>query len=157
MGNAQEELYENLILGKQGRSSFEARTQTSRLVRVVEARSTGTAVERAPELGSYIIKAPPMTTLPQVQSSHFSGNVADRSGLEGLEVAEDVTMVCCPDLMAAYQAGAIDKDRRESVQLAMIPHCERMGDRVPILNPFPYPSPQPLQPSPQPETNYDSK
>lgn len=157
MGNAPEELYENLSLGKQGRSSIETMTQTSQLVRVVEARSTGTAVERAPELGSYIIKAPPMTTLPQVQSSHFSGNVADRSGLEGLEVAEDVTMVCCPDLMAAYQTGAIDKDGVKSVQLAMIAHCERMGDRVAILDPLPDLSPQDVKRWREQETNYDSK
>jgi phage tail sheath protein FI len=156
MGNA-EELYENLSLGKQGRNSIETMTQTSQLVRIVEAKSTGTAIERAPQLGSYVVKAPPMTTLPQVQSSNFSGNVADRSGLEGLEVAEDVTMVCCPDLMAAYQAGAIDKEGVKAVQLAMIAHCERMGDRVAILDPLPDLSPQEVKRWREQETGYDSK
>ena len=152
-----EELYENLSLGKQGKNSVETMTQTSQLVRIVEAKSTGTAIERAPESGSYILKAPPMTTLPQVQSSHFSGNVAERSGLEGLEVAEDVTMVCCPDLMAAYQAGAIDKDGVKAVQLAMIAHCELMGDRVAILDPLPDLSPQEVKRWREQETGYDSK
>src|SRR5260370_6123593 len=98
-----------------------------------------------------------MTPLPQVQSSHFSGNVAERSGLEGLEVAEDVTMVCCPDLMAAYQAKVIDKDGVKAVQLAMIAHCERMGDRVAILDPLPDLSPQEVKRWREQETGYDSK
>jgi phage tail sheath protein FI len=156
MGDA-EELYENLSLGKQGKSSVETITQTSQLIRVVEAKATGTAIERAPQMGSYIVKAPLVTTLPQVQSSHFSGNVADRSGLEGLEVAEDVTMVCCPDLMAAYLAEAIDKDGVKAVQLAMIAHCERMGDRVAILDPLPDLSPQEVKRWREQETGYDSK
>ena len=156
MGSA-EELYENLTLGKQSKSSVETMTQSSQLVKIIEAKSSGTALERAPELGSYIIKAPPMTTLPQVQSSHFSGNVAERSGLEGLEVAEDVTMVCCPDLMAAYQGGGIDKEGVKAVQLAMIAHCERMGDRIAILDPLPDLSPQEVKRWREQETNYDSK
>src|SRR5256885_129712 len=113
--------------------------------------------ERAPEVGNYLLKAPPMTKLPQVQSRHFQGDVAERSGLEGLEVAEDVTMVCCPDLMAAYQAGALDRDGVKAVQLAMIAHCERMGDRVAILDALPDLSPQAVKRWREQETNYDSK
>jgi phage tail sheath protein FI len=154
-----EEVYENLSLGGKAstKTAVDAVNQLSQLIRLVEAKSTGSAVERAPELGSYVLKAPPMTTLPQVQSTHFSGDVADRSGLEGLEVAEDVTMVSCPDLMAAYQAGAIDKDGVKAVQLAMIAHCERMGDRVAILDPLPDLSPQEVRTWLEREANYDSK
>ncbi len=153
-----EENYENLSLGKKGaKNAVDTVNQASQLIRLVEAQTSGSLVERSPEVGSYIVKAAPMTKLPQVQSSHFSGNVADRSGLEGLEVAEDVTMVCCPDLMAAYQAGAIDKEGVKAVQLAMIAHCERMGDRVAILDPLPDLSPQDVKRWREAETNYDSK
>ncbi len=153
-----EEVYENVSLGKQGtKNAVETVNQTSQLIRLVEAKSTGTLAERAPEVGNYLLKAPPMTKLPQVQSRHFQGDVAERSGLEGLEVAEDVTMVCCPDLMAAYQAGALDRDGVKAVQLAMIAHCERMGDRVAILDALPDLSPQEVKRWREQETNYDSK
>ena len=46
-------------------------------------------------------------------------------------------MLCVPDLMAAYQAGAIDADGVQAVQPAMIAHCELMGDRMAILDPPP--------------------
>jgi uncharacterized protein len=155
---AVEELYENVSLGVAGaKSVVEVVNQTSQLLRLVETKAAGTPAERAPELGSYLVKAAPMTTLPQVQANHFSGSAAERSGLDGLEVAEDVTMVSCPDLMAAYQAGIIDREGVKSVQLAMIAHCERMGDRVAILDPLPDLSPQEVKVWREAETNYDSK
>ena len=48
-------------------------------------------------------------------------------------------MVCVPDLMSAYQQGAIDLETVQAVQLAMIAHCELMGDRIAILDPPPGP------------------
>ncbi len=95
--------------------------------------------------------------VPTVQPASFTGDVSDRSGMEGLEIFEDVTMVCCPDLMGAYQAGAIDRDGVKAVQLAMIAHCERMGDRMAILDPLPDLSPQEVKAWRERETNYDSK
>lgn len=153
-----EEVFENVSMGKKGvKNAVDTVNQTSSLIRLVEAQSTGAMAERAPETGSYLIKAVPTTTLPQVQSGSFVGNVDERSGLEGLEVAEDVTMVCCPDLMSAYMAGAIDRDGVKAVQLAMIAHCERMGDRMAILDPLPGLSPQEVKRWREQETNYDSK
>lgn len=153
-----EEVYENVSLGLAGtKSVVEVVNATSQLLRLVETKAAGTPVERAPELGSYLIKASAMTTLPQVQATHFAGSAAERSGLEGLEVAEDVTMLCCPDLMAAYQAGIIDRNGVKSVQQAMIAHCERMGDRVAILDPLPDLSPQDVKRWREAEAGYDSK
>lgn len=153
-----EETYENVSMGIPGtKSAVEVVNQSSQLLRLVETKAAGTPAERAPELGSYIVKAPTMTSVPQVQANHFAGNAAERSGLEGLEVAEDVTMVSCPDLMAAYQAGIVDRDGVKAVQLAMIAHCERMGDRIAILDPLPDLSPQEVKMWREAETAYDSK
>lgn len=153
-----EETYENVSLGKRsGKNVVETVNQTSQLVEIVEAQSTGPVAERAPETGTYLLKAHQNTGVPQVQSSHFIGAVTERSGLEGLEVAEDVTMVCCPDLMAAYQAGALDRDGVKAVQLSMIAHCERMGDRMAIIDPLPGLSPQEVQRWRERDSNYDSK
>ena len=153
-----EENYENVTLGKRSpRNVAETINQTSRLVKVAEAQSKGSPVDLMPEMGSYAIKAAAPTTLPVLQSSHFVGDLAERSGVEGLEIADDVTMVCCPDLMSAYLSGAIDKDGVKAVQLAMIAHCERLGGRMAIIDPLPDLTPQMAQKWRQVDTNYDSK
>src|SRR5207249_11539015 len=131
--------------------------QASKLITLVEGQTTGPLAERVPEAGNYVLKATQAAIVPQVQPNHFVGDITERSGVEGLEVAEDVTMVCCPDLMAAYQSGAIDRDGVKAVQLAMIAHCERMGDRVAILDALPDLSPQEVKRWREQETNYDSK
>lgn len=46
-------------------------------------------------------------------------------------------MVAVPDLMSAYQRGAIGLDEVQGVQREIIAHCELMGDRVAILDPPP--------------------
>jgi uncharacterized protein len=65
------------------------------------------------------------------------GDPSDRTGFSGLEAVEEVTMLCVPDLVAAYERGVIDMDGFKAVQLAMIAHCELMADRVAILDPPP--------------------
>jgi len=85
------------------------------------------------------------------------GAAADRSGREGLEVAGDVTMVCCPDLVSRPVLGAISREGVKAVQLAMIAHCERMGDRMAILDPLPAAAPQEVRRWREQEAGYDSK
>jgi hypothetical protein len=62
------------------------------------------------------------------------GDPADRTGLAGLQAVDDVSTVCIPDLMAAYQHGALDGEQVMAVQLALIGHCELMGERFAILD-----------------------
>lgn len=150
-----EETFENVNLGKRGRAVVETVNTGSKLVTVAEAQSTGSVADRAPEPGNYLIKATPVSA-PMVQSTHFIGDVVDRSGLEGLEIAEDVTMVCAPDLMSAYLSGAIDRNGVKAVQLAMIAHCERMADRMAILDPIPDLNPQEVKKWREVESNFDS-
>ena len=69
-------------------------------------------------------------------SSEFKGDVARREGIGALEALDDVTMVCAPDLMAT-PAGSPDRDTVKAVQMALITHCERMKDRVAILDSLP--------------------
>ena len=68
-----------------------------------------------------------------------------------------MTMLCAPDVMAAYQAGALDRDGVKAVQLAMIAHCEKMGDRVAIIDPMPDMNAQQAFDWRQTEAGYDSK
>ncbi len=66
-------------------------------------------------------------------------------------------MICCPDIMSAYEAGLIDRVGVKTVHTAMIAHCERMGDRLAILDSLPGLSPQEVKKWREAETNYDSK
>ena len=92
-----------------------------------------------------------------MKSTHFIGDVDERSGIEGLEIADDVTMVCCPDLMSAYEQGMIDIDGVKAVQLAMIAHCSNMSDRMAIIDAPPDLTPQDVKKWRESDTNYDSK
>jgi phage tail sheath protein FI len=156
-----EETYENVTLARRGgRNVVETVNQASKLIMLTELQSPGSLVERTPTLGSYTLKPTTETStamVAPVKPSHFVGDVSTRSGLEGLEVAEDATMICCPDLMSAYKSGAIDRDGVKEVQLKMIAHCERMGDRMAILDPLPDLSAQEVKKWRERDTNYDSK
>ncbi len=154
------ETYENISLGKAKgvRNVVETVNQTSQLVIVIEGTATGTLAERAPETGTYQLHTKQPASVPAtIKSTTFKGDVSERTGIEGLEVAEDATMLCCPDLMSAYESGALDKDGVKAVQTTMIAHCERLGDRMAILDPLPGLSPQDVKKWRIDETNYDSK
>jgi Bacteriophage tail sheath protein len=159
MGQTQE-TYDNVSMGKSRgvRNVVETVNQTSQLIVVLEGQATGALAERVPEMGTYTLQASPPSAFPvAVKTTTFKGELAERSGIEGLEITEDATMLCCPDLMAAYEAGLIDREGVKAVQTSMIAHCERLGDRMAILDPLPGLSPQEVKVWREKETNYDSK
>ncbi len=103
----------------------------SKLINLEEV-STG-PVER-PANAQVALLAPPAPPPARLSADDYVGDVAERTGFAGLEAIEEVTMLCVPDLMSAYQQGAIDLDGVQAVQTAMIAHCELMGDRIAILD-----------------------
>jgi hypothetical protein len=110
--------------------------KASKLVTLEEVKTTIAIAERAPAAGQYPLAAPATMALSAADTSPavYEGNTSDRTGMGGLEAIDEVTMVCAPDIMAAFQAGALDMDGVKAIQLAMIAHCERMGDRVAIID-----------------------
>jgi uncharacterized protein len=105
---------------------------------VVHLEDLGAALERPPVGETALATTPPPAAAPQqLSSDDYIGDVAERTGFASLEAVDEVTMLCVPDLMSAYQQGAIDLDTVQAVQTAMIAHCELMGDRVAILDPPP--------------------
>lgn len=105
----------------------------SQLIRLEKAGSGGALA--APAKGSVQLAGGggPSALAPE----DYVGDASQRTGLGALEAVDAVTMVCAPDLMAAYQMGMIDLDGVQAVQGAIIAHCEAMGDRVAILDPPP--------------------
>jgi uncharacterized protein len=132
------ETFENVTTEKRSKSYVvTAVNEQSNLIRIEEV-GKGAVAELKPKAGSVTltggaVAAPP----PQLDPEDYVGDSAGRTGVGGLEALEDVTMVCVPDLMAAYQQGTIDFEGVKAVQLGLIAHCELMGDRMAILDPPP--------------------
>jgi len=92
-----------------------------------------------------------------VSANAFIGDPAKRTGLGSLEAVEEITMVTIPDLMAAYQQGALAATDIQAVQSAMMAHCEKMKDRFAILDSPPGLNPQQIKNWRVDEVKYDSK
>jgi phage tail sheath protein FI len=131
--------------------------QQSKLITIEEVPSAGTVAR--PEPGSVTLAAPPTVAEPpaRITTDDYVGDVADRTGFSGLEEIDDITMISVPDLMSAYQSGALDLDAVQGVQIKMIEHCELMGDRIAILDPPPGLSPQQVGEWRMQKAGYDSK
>jgi hypothetical protein len=110
-----------------------------------------------PQLGLFNLEsAPPVVALTSLTPNDYIGDSADRTGLGGLDAVDELTILCAPDLMSAYQKGLIDGDGLRAVQTAMIDHCERNGDRVAILDAPPGMKPQQIKDWRLNEARYDS-
>jgi hypothetical protein len=131
-----EEKFDNLSFGKgkAARNVVEIVNKESKLIQVALKDAELTVAERVPTPGKYslIVGEATSTAIVPVSSDVIVGDASERSGLSGFEVADDVTMLCVPDLMALYQADAISLEGVKAVQLAMIAHCEQMKDRLPF-------------------------
>ena len=151
---AHEEVFDNLST-RRGANNVVTALRASKLVTVEETRGGALAT---PRKGVQVALANGGSPAPRtVSPEEYVGDAADRTGFAGLEAIDDITMLCVPDLMTAYQAGAIDDDGLKAVQLAMIAHCELMSDRVAVLDPPPRLKPQRLKDWRLNVAGYDSK
>ncbi len=134
------------------------------VVTVVREQSKLITVEEVPA-GSGLAKgtvtlrpaAEPVPTRREVVADDYVGDVAERTGFGGLEAIDEITMVAVPDLMSAYRRNGLDLEAVKAVQLAMIAHCELMGDRMAIIDPPPGLSPQQVKEWRADLAGYDSK
>jgi hypothetical protein len=94
--------------------------------------------------------------LPAATTQDFQGKVTERTGVEGLEALDDVTMVLVPDLMSTVPGEELNMDQVKAVQTLMIAHCERLGDRVAIIDAPPNMSPQEIKTWRMDTAGYDS-
>jgi Bacteriophage tail sheath protein len=121
------------------------------------ARPENQTVALAVPAASAVAGAGPAADAGQVGIAEYLGDSADRTGFGGLEAVDEISMVAVPDLMAAYQRGAIDLEAVKAVQLGLIAHCELMGDRLAVIDPPPGLNARQIRVWRQETTNYDSK
>jgi hypothetical protein len=157
----QTETYTGLSFSKakSAKNAVDTINAKSKLVMVEDLAAAGSLTDRVPAMGSYKVQVATSTAIEKVDvdAKTFEGDVAERKGFGGLEAIEEITMVSAPDLMSAYMAGALDEKGLLAAQLALISHCENMGDRVAILDSPPGLKPQAMAKWRQHTAGYDSK
>jgi len=135
--------------------------RASKLIEVTEQRDAAqtrptaqtVAVPDAPAAPA----APASGEVSRLDPAEYVGDAGARTGFGGLEAIDEITMVAVPDLMGAYQRGDIDAEGVRTVQLAVISHCEEMGDRVAVLDAPPGLTAQQVRTWRNDEAGYDSR
>lgn len=153
------EVWEN-VSSKKGANNVATKVSAESKLVTIEETSQANAVAK-PENGKAQLAVPepePESVVPdRLGAADYVGDSADRTGFGGLEAVDEVTMVAVPDLMAAYEQGAIDLETVNAVQLAQIAHCELMGDRMAIIDPPPDLNAQQIKEWRTTGAGYDSK
>jgi phage tail sheath protein FI len=154
-GDAVAETFDNLTVRRGATNVATVVRQQSKLITIDEVKSAQLAIPA--KNTKVVLRGGDSLPVQDVTPEHYVGDVGARTGFAGLEAIDDVTMLAVPDLMAAYQSGTIDGEGLKAVQLAMIAHCELMGDRVAILDAPPGLNPQRLKEWRVDGAGYDSK
>jgi uncharacterized protein len=135
--------------------------RASRLIQVTEQQGAAQSRPAAQTLAVPDAPASPAANgsgqVVRLDAAEYVGDAAARTGFGGLETIDEITMVAVPDLMSAYQRGDIDAEGVRTVQLAVISHCEQMGDRVAVLDTPPGLNAQQVRAWRNDEAGYDSR
>lgn len=156
-GGRETETHENLTFGSGSRNVETVVNRESTIIRVEAPPQQGVAAaERVPAAGTY--RLDPVAPEPSaIAPTAFEGAEEERSGIRGLVIAPDVTMVAVPDLVAAATTnGDVDLDLFKAVQTTLIDHCELTG-RMAILDPPPGLRPQQVKQWRAETAMYDAK
>ncbi|MFF9402172.1 phage tail sheath family protein [Streptomyces sp. NPDC014744] len=129
----------------------------SKLIEVVEQPGTAQSRPENQVLPLSPAASGPGTGAVRIGPAEFLGDASERTGIAGLEAIDEITMVAVPDLMSAHQRGDIDAEGVKTVQLALISHCEQMGDRVAVLDTPPGMGAQRVRTWRNDDTGFDSR
>ena len=144
------ESFPSLTLGpKDERNAAKVVNATSTKVKVEVVLDAGADLSSALEVlrpGTFPLeKAAPVPV--EVNGRKFAGSETARAGINGLAVADDVTMVLVPDLVTATRKedGTIDLAMWKAVQTTLISHCEQQANRMAVLDAPPGMGPQQIK------------
>ncbi|MEO6062661.1 MAG: phage tail sheath family protein [Thermoflexales bacterium] len=130
--------------------------KTSQLVDILLAEGAGGELAKmSPRDQQQTLSLDSRALVPALMTD-FKGEVTERTGVEGLEAIDDITMVVTPDLMTTMPGQKLDLTMVKAVQTMIIAHCERMQDRVAILDAPPNMNPQAVKKWRMDTAGYDS-
>ena len=135
-GELREELT-GVSFAKNARTLEKTVNEQSSYVRVEVPTVAGVALaERAPAPGRYPLAQPaPEAADPKL----LEGSETERTGYQGLAIADNVTIVAIPDLVtvATKPDGTFDTEVFEAFQGTLVDWCSAGGTRMAILDPPP--------------------
>jgi len=135
-GQLREELGGIQFTGRSTRTVERAVNERSKFLRIEMQPVQGTSLaERVPAAGRYTLQAPPVDTV-EVTPADLVGNESDRTGYQGLAIADNVTMVAIPDLVtvATKDDGSVDEEMFLGAQKQLIDFCEASHNKMAILD-----------------------
>ena len=140
------ESFSDLTLGSGKRNVATVVNDTSTRIKVEVLLEAKTDLSGQLELlkpGLYPLEKAAPAAVP-VTGRKFAGSESSRQGINGLAVADDVTIVVVPDLITAAtkEDGTVDLNLWKAVQTALISHCEQNGNRMAVLDAPPGMTPQ---------------
>jgi phage tail sheath protein FI len=143
------ETFPNLGFGAGDRNVATVVNKTSTKIKVELKVDKGVDLNSQLEVlkpGRYPLEKAAPVAVP-VTGRKFAGSESARNGINGLAVADDVTMVIVPDLVTAASKadGSLDLNLWKAVQTALISHCEQNGNRIAVLDAPPGMTPQQIK------------
>ena len=127
VGDKVEEKYEHLTVTHGPRYMVTFLNAESTLVQAMPGDGGAPIV---PSAATYVLEAPNPADEDKPKLTELSGDSSHPTGLQGLTITDEITMVCVPDLMSL---AASDEDIR-SVQTELASLCTQ-GRRMAILDP----------------------
>ncbi len=160
LGGAPVETFENVDFAAGERNVKTVINKTSTKIKVDIALEKGANLATQLEVlkpGRYELQKASPVPVP-VSSRKFAGSESARNGINGLAVADEVTMVVVPDLITAATKddGTVDLNLWKAVQTALISHCEQNGNRMAVLDAPPGLNPQQMKDWRSETAMYDS-
>jgi phage tail sheath protein FI len=148
-GGSVVESFPGLTLGKGKRNVATVVNDTSTKIKINVLLDDKTDLSGQLEVlkpGVYQLEKATPTAVP-VTGRKFAGSESARQGINGLTVADDVTMVVVPDLVTAATKpdGTLDLGMWKAVQTTLISHCEQNGNRMAVLDAPPGMTPQQIR------------
>ncbi|MBF2064595.1 MAG: phage tail sheath family protein [Calothrix sp. C42_A2020_038] len=143
------EQYENLTMNREPAAQVAtyavAALRNSMYVTLTDLSQGGQPLARRPANGQYELAPPIVASPPDRFSQDFEGVRDDRTGVRGIFEIDEITMLACPDLMRAYEAGVMNLDQVHGIMELMVAMCEgsASGDipnppnRMVVLDPPP--------------------
>ncbi|GAB1641053.1 phage tail sheath family protein [Krasilnikovia sp. MM14-A1259] len=135
-GTLREELGGLQFSGRSTRAVERTVNERSQFLRIeVQPLQGASLAERAPAAGRYPLQAPPVST-KAVTPADLVGSESERTGYQGLAIAENVTMVAIPDLItvATRGDGTVDEEMFLAAQQQLLDYCEASHTRMAILD-----------------------
>ena len=135
-GALREELGGLQFTGRSTRTVEKTVNERSKFVRIeVQPLQGASLAERTPAAGRYTLEVPPVSS-KSVTPADLVGSETERTGYQGLAIAENVTMVAIPDLVtvATREDGSIDEEMFLGAQKQLIDFCEASHNKMAILD-----------------------